>query len=75
MMALLNSRARGQLEGQGGGGTPGRVAMLGMVGACATCIAPDSVVAQVPSIRGPLTGKCCVPYPPHGHTQCAEPYQ
>ena len=59
MMALLNGRARGQLEGQGGGGTPRRVAMLGMVGglfACATCIAPDSVVTQIPSVRGPLTG-------------------
>ena len=50
MMALLNGRARGQLEGQGGGGTPGRVAMLGMVGAHATCIAPDSIVAHVPSV-------------------------
>ena len=63
MMALLNGRARGQLEGQGGGGTPRRVAMLGMVGglfACAMCIAP--VVAQIPSIRGPLTGlfMCCI---------------
>ena len=59
MMALLNGRARGQLEGQGGCGTPRRVAMLGMVGglfAHAMCIAPDSIVAQIPSIRGPLTG-------------------
>ena len=59
MMALLNGRVRGQLEGQGGSGTPGRVAMLGMVGglfAHATCIAPDSVVAQIPSVQGPLTG-------------------
>ena len=53
MMALLNGRARGQLEGQGGSGTPGRVAMLGMVSglfARATCIAPDIVVTQIPSI-------------------------
>ena len=53
MMALLNGWERGQLEGQGGGGTPRRVAMLGMVGglfAHATCIAPDSVVAQISSI-------------------------
>ena len=52
MMALLNGRARGQLEGQGGGGTPGRVVMLGMVSACATCIAPDSVVAQFHPYEG-----------------------
>ena len=75
MMALLNGRVRGQLEGQGGGGTPGRVVMLGMVSAHATCIAPDSVVTQVPSIRGPLTGECHVSYPPHGHTWRAEPHQ
>ena len=50
MMALLNGRARGQLEEQGGGGTPRRVAMLGMVSAHVMCIAPDSVVAQVPSV-------------------------
>ena len=63
MMALLNGRARGQLEGQGGGGTPGRVAMLGMVGglfARATCIAPDSIVTQIPSVRGPGLFTCCI---------------